>query len=128
MPITVTREDERRRFTAIGKGPLSAEEILVFMAGHRVGEYRPYAMLLDVTEATFEVTVEDMHAFASRGDALRTAEGPRGPVAIVASRPGVFGLSRMYETLAEIKDLPPVRVFHTTQAADEWLATVGRSR
>jgi len=50
--------------------------------------------------------------------------GPRGPVAMVASRAVIDGMGRMYEAL---KDEPmDCQVFVTLDEADEWLATNGR--
>jgi hypothetical protein len=104
MPLTVTRDDERRRFIAVGTGALSADEFRGFMAEHRVGDYRLYALVLDIREAALTVTAADIRGLAQRGDRLRSSEGPRGPVAIVAERLGVFGLARMYENARGIEE------------------------
>lgn len=124
MPLQVTRDEERRRFSAVGTGTLTADEFLRFMTEHRVGQYRPYALVLDIREATVTMTPGELREIALRAEQLRAREGARGPVAILAERPGVFGLSRIYESLAEVKNLPPLRVFQTEDEADAWLATL----
>jgi hypothetical protein len=121
MPIHVTRDDSTRRFTAVGEGTLTAADILGFMAEHRVGSYRPYGLLFDIRNADLQVSAADVRGFAERTDPLTITQGPRGPVAIVATQPAIYGLSRMYETLADLRQLPPFRTFQDSDDAIAWL-------
>jgi len=121
MPITVTRDDANRRFTAVGEGVLTADEIQGFMAKHRVGPYRPYSLLFDIRSAHLLLSAATVRGFADNRDPLLETDGPRGPVAILVTEPSVYGLVRMYETLAELRNLQPVRGFQTLEDAIAWL-------
>ena len=121
MTIMVARDDRRRRFTAIGHGALDATDILAFMSSLRVVDFRSYALLFDFTAATIDVTADHLPLIVAHGAAVRAADGPRGPVALVGTRPGVYELARLYETLAGLPDLPALRVFRTREEADLWL-------
>ena len=128
MTIMVARDDRRRRFTAIGQGALDATDILAFMSSLRVVDFRSYALLFDFTAATVDVTADDLSVIAAHGEAVRAEDGPRGPVALVGIRPGVYELATLYRTLADIPNLPALRVFKTRDGADRWLQQeMGRS-
>jgi hypothetical protein len=79
-------------------------------------------LVLDIREAMLSVTAAELRDLATLGGNSRRSRDPRGPVAIVADTPSVFGISRMYETLAELNAAPPLSVFKTMEAAEEWLA------
>lgn len=121
MPITVTRDDAKRRFTAVGEGVLTRQDITGFMAEHRVGAYRRYGLLFDLRGAEVRLSAADVRVFAEMRDPLRATEGDRGPVAIVATEPSVYGLVRMYESLAELRLLQVVRGFQSVDEAVAWL-------
>jgi len=121
MPITVTRDDAKRRFTAVGAGVLTSRDITGFMAEHRVGVYRRYALLFDIRGADITLSAADVRAFAEMRDPLRATQGDRGPVAIVATEPSVYGLARMYESLVELRRLQIFRAFQSIDEAVAWL-------
>ena len=54
-------------------------------------------------------------------DPLRATQGDRGPVAIVATEPSVYGLARMYESLVELRRLQIFRAFQSIDEAVAWL-------
>jgi hypothetical protein len=69
-----------------------------------------------VTEAT--VSADQLRSLVHTFEAVSTQ--PTGRLAILATRPVLFGFSRMYEALAA--RLPvPVRVFSNLDAARAWL-------
>jgi hypothetical protein len=103
---------------------ITAADVLSLISTARVGPYRRYALVLDLRAATLTLTRAEMQEFATRSNALHETEGPGGPVAIVADRPGAAALARIYETLVERRALPPLRIFATDADADEWLATL----
>jgi hypothetical protein len=122
MPIIVTRDDAARRFTAIAEGAVTVADILGFMGEPRAGGYRAYSLLLDLANADdLAVTAADIRRFVERGSHLQRNEGPRGPVAVVARQAAIYGAGRMFEALAELRGLPPVRTFHSTADALMWL-------
>jgi hypothetical protein len=125
MAISITHDHAQRRIEAIGSGVITAADILSLISTSRIGLLRTYALLLDLRAATISVTPTEMQEFAARGDALQKTEGRSGPVAIVADRPGVSALARLYETLAQGRQLPSVRIFATETEAIEWLSTLG---
>jgi hypothetical protein len=127
MPITVTRDDANRRFTAVAEGVLTPDEIRGFMAEHRVGPYRRYGLLFDIRSAELLVSPAAVRGFADARDPLLETDGPRGPVAILVTEPSVYGLVRMYETLAELRNLQPIRGFHALEDAIAWLESMASS-
>ena len=65
------------------------------------------------------MTADDLRLIAAHGEAVRAEAGPRGPVALVGIRPGAYELAKLYQTLADIPNLPVLRVFKTREEADQ---------
>jgi hypothetical protein len=124
MPIVISRDDTQRRFTATGSEVITATEILDLIATCRIGAYRTYALVFDIRSATISLTPWELQEFATRSNALGKTEGPLGPAAIIADRPGASALARLYERLVDARKVPPLRVVATEEEADQWLATV----
>jgi hypothetical protein len=123
VPITLTRDDEPRRFTAVGDGDVNMSELLELLATYRTGDYRDYSMLLDIRTANLQLTVDEFKAITAKSEALDAGGNARGAVGVVASAGVVYGLARMYETLVELRNRAPLKVFRTVPDALAWLAT-----
>jgi hypothetical protein len=121
MPITVTRDDARRRMTATASGELSPAELLEFFHTHRTGDLAKYQLLFDATAATARARPTDVQTLVNEvaSDAARTGT-VRGAVAIVASD-ALLDLAHMYETLCEGAGLHVIRVFRDEAGARQWL-------
>lgn len=120
MPITVQRDDARRRRTVTLAGPVDYTDVRQFVATHSPDQHQ-HDLLVDLREANL--------AFLSSNDTLQLAKlaGHRFPaeryrrVAIVAPSDETFGTARMYATHREATGLVP-RVFRSLEAAEAWLS------
>jgi hypothetical protein len=120
MPLTWERDDARRLFMGRVIGVLTTEDALAAIPT-RSGEYRLYRMLFDMRGATTSVMGADVrHVVADLG-AVISKDGPRGPVAIVADDPALFGMARMYATICDHAGLDNVQVFNSLDKATRWL-------
>jgi hypothetical protein len=124
MPILISRDDRQRRFIATGSEVITATDVLDLIATCRIGAYRTYALVFDIRSATISLTPGELQEFATRSNAVRETEGPQGPAAIVADRPGASALARLYERLVDAREVPPLRVVATEEEAHQWLATL----
>jgi hypothetical protein len=78
-----------------------------------------YSQLIDVRDVT---SAKDITAFGVRSVAQRHLYGPRARRAIVASRPDVYGLGRMFASYCQTPDGEgAIRVFWTLADALAWL-------
>ena len=88
-----------------------------------LGAWR-YATLGDYREAQWIPEAPDIHAFVTLTDKLERQYGTRGPVALVTGQnDAVFGMSRMYGLLADLRDAV-IRGFRTEEDALAWLGSV----
>ena len=81
MPITVERDDARRRFYAVATGDLTRTDILTLISQHRVGAFREYAIVFDASTATSLPSSGDIDALVSHVASLAARKGcswPRG--------------------------------------------------
>ena len=124
MPVEWTRDDARRLFTAVATGPLILAEVLVMTQTYRIGEYRPYKLLFDASAATTDARTPEVRSLVA-GIGAAARESARGPVAVVATDSVLYGMARMYQTLAEEVGVSNIRVFRTVADAEEWLDVKG---
>jgi hypothetical protein len=125
MAITVERDDAQRRFYAVASGEVTLTALLAFVAEHRVGDYRQYALIFDASHATRLPRGHDIDTLVSNLLAIRAREGLRGDVAVVATGAG-YGVARMYEIKCEIAGIDVIRAFQSVSDAEDWLGTRAR--
>jgi hypothetical protein len=121
MAIAVTRDDRRRRFVADVDGIVKVRDIVALISKQRAGRFRSYALLFDISTATLILTRADAQALSALADSFRAQEGERGPVALVARRPGAYALAKMYAAKGEKRRVRLLRVFRTRGEARSWL-------
>jgi hypothetical protein len=119
MGISVARDDNRKRFTAVATSPLTVAEILRFMSTHRVGQYRGYSMLFDV-EKHFTLSSAEIHTLSEHVGSLSRREGERGRTAIVASDDQAFELVSQYASASNRAGVQ-IRAFRERDTAKRWL-------
>jgi hypothetical protein len=119
MGITYVVDHARRRVLARAEGLLTFPDI----AAHIDAEIRDrppsYQELFDATGATTDLTAEQVQTMVQHTYQALQKE-PVGEVAIVATEPATFGLSRMYSILCE-QTGPRVEVFRSVADAEHWL-------
>ena len=118
MGITIERDDERKRFTAVATDALTLAEILRFMSTHRVGAYRAYALLFDVRDR-LRLTRADVRTMGDHVGSLTRREGARGLTAIVAAGES-YELAQLYAAAAKRAGVQ-IGVFASVDDAGRWL-------
>jgi hypothetical protein len=120
MSITFRVDHDRQLILASGEGRLTYEEVCDYSEAVRPLHLIGYDVLFDATPVVATITPDEVRKLAVRAQQVPAAPAPWGMTAIVAKEPVVFGLSRMYATLAESAG-PKVGVFYTLAEAEEWL-------
>ena len=108
MPLTIDRDDERRRFVVVASGVLDVGQ-LIDVANVRVGDERLYGLLFDARQVTSAPPGAQWRDFADRISRHTIRDG-RGRVAMLAASDAVYGAFRMFELLCEAGGAPIVRV------------------
>jgi hypothetical protein len=107
---------------AVVTGEVRMAEMMDFITNQRAGERRSWAFIIDTSHSSLELPSEELWKVADFAGA-EFAKSPMGPVAIIASEPAQYGLSRMYQSYSEITGRKNVGVFRTLDEAQRWLAT-----
>jgi hypothetical protein len=119
MPARFDVDHERRLVTITQVGPWSVDQLL-----NEVEQLDPraveYAIVVDTRLVEPGLSGRDVLRVVSRLSLLKRIR-MRGPIAIVATQPVVFGTARMFATHAESIGLR-VSVFRTFEEADAWLS------
>jgi hypothetical protein len=116
MPIRYERDDVRRRVMVTVEGPFAVADFLAVMERQRDDGAWTYAMLSDLRGMTGKPAIDDLRQFLS--EAARTTE-PRGPLALLATDPVIYGRACTYAALA--RATLTVEVFRNLDEAEQWL-------
>ena len=122
MPIN-SHIDETKKLTIFkATGVLRYDEIISTVKSFYEGQPTENVLwdLVEITEAQLtSEQVETIAGFDLRYESTR----PKGKTALVAPKDEVFGLSRMFSTLSEIKDIPfQLNIFREIEQAYQWLS------
>jgi hypothetical protein len=114
MAVKYWIDDETRVFCHSWAGHISASEVLEFRSVAKAFAARD--SLVDLTDVTSsDITSDSLRAFSQETISRRR-------IAIVAPKPADFGMARMYESLATLKEIPTrIAVFWTKEDAMVWL-------
>src|ERR1700687_4985156 len=126
MPIRYERNDSRRRMVVTMKGAFQTDDVLAIMARQRVEDTWSYGILYDLRGMTGEPTVADLRQLMSEAATRRHGEGPRGPVALVATDQALYGRLCTYAALGRSTTLT-VEVFRDVDKAEEWLTVQAKT-
>jgi hypothetical protein len=122
MPITVERDDNRRRIIARGSGPLRLDDLMTFLGDHRTGVAATFGLFMDLRAVTSLPSGDELRAFAELLARL-SKSSPRGRAAALATNDVVFASVRQLELWCETMDVTTVRACRTIEDAEAWLAT-----
>jgi hypothetical protein len=123
MPVQYERDDARRRVVVTVQGAFQTHDMLM-VARQRADEAWSYGLLYDLRHMTDHPTVAELRAVLDEAAARGAGEGPRGPVALVATDPILYGTLCAYAALGQLK--LNVQVFHDHNDAAAWLAAETR--
>jgi hypothetical protein len=121
MPIEYVLDHARQRLTIIGRDPVGEPDVVEWLERQAVEGAWAYGTLVDLRLVTWNPTTEEARRFLGRVGTLSATHGRRGPVAIVATQPVLFGMSRMYGALSD-QTAGHVRAFYELAEAEHWLA------
>ena len=119
-PIRYELDDLRRRVTVTVQGPFQTDDILAIMARQRAEQTWTYGILYDLRGMTDEPTVAALRQLMSEAAELRQEEGPRGPVALVATAMALYSRLCTYAALGRSTTLR-IEVFRDRGEAEQWL-------
>jgi len=120
MPIQYARDDAHRRLMVTVEGPFQRSEILTVIERQRTEDTWSYGLLYDLRRATGHPTLAELREIMDDAAAWRAAEGSRGPVALLATEPIMYGRLCTYAALGQSK--LTIQVFRDLDQADAWLA------
>ena len=125
MPVRYERDDARRRVVVTIQGAFQLDDILAIMERLHSEDTWAYGLLYDLRHVDGYPTMEDLqHKLAQA--ATREGEGPRGPVAFLATKPILYSRLCTYTALTRKTTGAAVEVFRDLDEADKWLtATTG---
>jgi len=119
----IDREAGLVRITVTGRDTAADNERRIREIANDLAWSPGMDVLLDFTGATeVDVAPAEMEAIAMMQAGIDALIGD-GSLAIVAGRDLIYGLSRMYETIAEAKVSIKIRVFRDLREGEEWLGT-----
>ena len=120
MPFEVKQDDQLKRFEITGRGALDLPDLVAALERIREGDGWSYGVLLDLLLVTSLPSIGELRPIME----LARSGGPndtRGPLAIVAVNPTLYGISCAYAALAQPRGR--VQVFRDRDDAKEWLAS-----
>jgi hypothetical protein len=120
MPTEYILDHARRRLTIVARDPTGLPETLAWLKRQAADGAWAYATLNDLRLVTFNPSTEDLQRLLRQVATLSVAHGLRGPVAIVATQPALFGMARMYAALSD-QAAGPIEVFYEIADAEHWL-------
>ena len=118
MPLHWTLSHPQRLVIAIAKGEVQPQEVETYLEDIFAQGGGPYRKMFDVsqTETAFDETVlKGFAAWVRR----RGAEGPIGPLAIVASSDESFRQAGVFADAATVDR--PIKIFREQHEARRWL-------
>src|SRR5712692_11779256 len=91
----------RQRLTIIGRDPIGVPDVLAWLERQAAEGAWAYSTLDDLRLVTWNPTTEEVRRILRRVVTLSATHGPRGPSAIVATQPVLFGMAHMYSALSD---------------------------
>jgi hypothetical protein len=125
MPCDYLVDHSRRRIVLTPRDPVSVTDVVAAVERQATDGTWAWATLIDSRLRTSAPTAAAIRQLLARVRALSDVQGPRGPVAMVASMPAMYGMARMYATLGE--SVTNMQVFGDLAEAEQWLDSHQRS-
>ena len=120
MPLSLARDDDRRRIVVTAIGSVTLEESLLVLERQADDGAWQYAMLYDGRGRDGVMDSSEIVRLVSRTAILSKRHGAAGPLAIVRSDPAGLGMGRMFEVFTG-DDSRAVGVFRWIEDAERWL-------
>lgn len=121
MPIELTLDNDKERIYSRASGTITFEVLRAHMHRRLEADIAHIPELLDLTEATTEMTESEIRKLADERKAMAGAT-TGGPTAVVATSDLFFGMFRMFDILTE--EVRPMRIFRDKTEAENWLHSI----
>jgi hypothetical protein len=121
MLIEYVLDHARQRLSIIARDPAGVAEVLDWLARQAADGAWAYASLDDLRPITLNPTTADVQRILDQVTTLSATHGRRGPVAVVATDPALFGMARVYAALSDMA-AGEIGVFYEIARAEQWLA------
>ena len=118
MPVQWTVSHPSRLVVAIATGDLHLADVEAYFDGMRRENLQTYRKRFDVSQATSQLSDDDLMALGARLRAY-IPFGPIGPVAIVAATHKSYEDARLFAALATADR--PLEIFRDVRLAQAWL-------
>jgi hypothetical protein len=120
MPFEYRLDHARQRLTIIGRDPAGVADVLAWLDRQAADGAWGYGSLDDLRRVTFSPTTADVQCVLDQVTTRSVMHGQRGPVAVVATHPGLFGMASLYSALVDLA-VGDVEVFSALAEAKHWL-------
>jgi hypothetical protein len=121
MPIEYVLDRARQRLTIVGRDPVGEPDVVEWLERQAAEGAWAYSTLVDLRLVTWSPSTAEIRRFLRQIGTLSATHGPRGPVAIVATQPVLFGMAHMYSALSD-HAAGHVEAFYELAEAERWLA------
>jgi hypothetical protein len=119
MPVTWTISHKDRLVIAVAQGDLQAYDIERYLAALAIDGVMPYRKIFDLTNAIIGKGLDVAMAGLGVRIGAYAADGPIGPLAIVATTEVSYRVAQLYAARA-IADRP-LTIFRELHSARAWL-------
>jgi hypothetical protein len=116
MPIRYERDDARRRVVVTMQGPFALADFLEVIDRQGRDDAWTYGLFYDLRGMTGVPTIADLRQSLSQSAQVNR---PRGPIAILATDPVIYGRACTLATLG--RATLTVEVFRDPNEAEHWL-------
>ena len=120
MPIEYVLDRARQRLTIIGQDPIGEPDVVEWLERQAADGAWAYGTLVDLRFVNWNPSTAEVRGFLRQIEILSATHGQRGPVAIVATQPVLFGMAHMYSALSD-PVAGPVEAFYKLAEAERWL-------
>jgi hypothetical protein len=119
MPVRYERDDSRRRVVVTSQGAFQMIDMLAVVERQRADDAWSYGTLFDLRGMIGQPALADLRELVGQSASGQAAERPRGPVAILATDPILYGVACTYAALGQAT--LTIRVFRESDEAAAWL-------
>ena len=119
MAFLYERDDVNRRVLVTVSGPFQAGEVMTILDRQREDGTWTYGTLLDTRAMRGRPSIADMRAFMKLDARVYADQGPRGPLALLATDSAMYATACVYAAIGRAKRT--VEAFRDRQEADDWL-------
>jgi hypothetical protein len=123
MPIRYERDDVRRRVVVTVEDTIEPDDAFAIIERQRLDDAWSYGLLYDLRLMTGRLTLAELRPILGRASQSHSAA--RGPIAILATDPAVYGMACSYAVLG--RSTLTIEVFRDRDEADQWLTAQAKA-